>query len=168
MRFLLTAGIWIVFAGSVALFTSRRDARGPVESYARGPARGIFAVEVTASFAAEPDPFALDTGKEKAAGLVVRVNGVEAIRAATVRPGEALRAEPVKAVLVGKNELFIEAYPPQDQLNRSHAIRVRVLRDGEPVAEKTFWSEPGTPVAVAFALEVPAAGEPAKDEHDDH
>ena len=168
MRFLLTAAIWIVFAGSVALFTTRRDARGPVMSYARGPAKGVFAVEVTASFSAEPDPFALDTGKAKPAGLVVRVNGVEAIRAANVRPGEALRAEPVKAVLEGKNELFIEASPPQDQINRSHAIRVRILRDGEPVAERTFWSEPGTPIATAFPLEVPATAAPAKDEHDDH
>ncbi|MEK7468905.1 MAG: hypothetical protein AAB074_16140 [Planctomycetota bacterium] len=168
MRFLLTALIWVVFVGSVALFTSRRDARGPVASYARAAAKGIFAVEVTASFTAEPDPFALDTGKAKPAGLVVRVNGVEAIRAATVKPGAAIRVEPVAAVLEGKNELFIEAYPPADQLNRSHAIRVRILRDGEPVAERTFWSEPGTPIATAFPLEVPAAGAPAKDDHNDH
>jgi hypothetical protein len=168
MRILLSLAIWVVFAGGVALFTSRRDARGPVESYARAPAKGIFAVEVTASFAAEPDPFALDTGKEKAAGLVVRVNGVEVLRATHVTPGKALRAEPVPAVLEGKNELFVEASPPPDQLNRSHAIRIRVLRDGEPVAEKTLWSEPGTPVAAVFPLDVPASAPAEKDDHRDH
>lgn len=166
MRILLTAAIWVAFAGGVALFTARRDARGPVVSFERGPAKGVFAVEVTASFAASPDPFALDTGDVKAAGLVVRVNGVEAIRSATVEPGVALRAEPVAAVVEGKNELFVEASPPQDQLSRRHAVRVRVLRDGEPVAERTFWSEPGSPVAAAFPLDVPAA--PREEDAHDH
>lgn len=168
MRLILVAAVWVVFVGGVALYVARRDEHGDIASYEARPAAGTFSVEVTTSFPVEADPFALTAGGATAAGLILKVNGVEVLRRTEgVKVGEATVASPVPAVVVGKNELFIEAHPPQDQLLRSQAVRVRVLRDGEPVAEKTFWSEPGVPLSATFPLEVPAE---AKKEggHDDH
>jgi hypothetical protein len=167
MRVLLAAACWVAIVGGVAVFQASRAARGPARKYAAHTAAGIFAVEVVASFDSVPDPFALTAGGQKAAAIAVRVNGVEALRKVDgVRAGEALRAEPVPGVVVGRNELFLEANPPQDLISRTHALRVRVLRDGRPVAERTFWTDPGTPLAAAFPLDVPAATGPEEDRHD--
>jgi hypothetical protein len=158
MRLVLSAAYWAVIVGGVALFIAQRDARRAAPVYVAEEAKGIFALDAVVSFSAEPDPFALDTGGAKAAGLVVRLNGRDVLREEKLKAGVAARAEAVTGVVVGKNELFVEANPPTDQLDRAHAVRVRVLRDGVPVAEATVWSEPGMPVAAPVSLDVPKAG----------
>ncbi|NUN47512.1 MAG: hypothetical protein HUU15_01615 [Candidatus Brocadiae bacterium] len=161
MRLLLAALAWVVCVGGVALWTSARTAVGSGTPPARAGAEGVFTVEATVSFAAEPDLFALETEGEKAAALRVTVNGAEVLRAESrVLPGRPLVSAPAPAVFAGRNELFVQAHPPQRDLARSHAVRIRVLRDGEPVAERTFWTVPGTPLAETFPLDIPAAAAP--------
>lgn len=167
MRLLLAAAVWVACVGGVALFMARRESRAPAASYAARPATGKFSVEVTASFDVEVDPFGLVTDDTPAAGLIVRVNGVEVLRRKDgVRAGAPVAVESVAAVIVGTNELYVEAHPPQDAVGRAHALRVRVFRDGQPVAERTLWSEPGTPVSGTFSLEIAEAAGAPEDRHD--
>jgi hypothetical protein len=76
-----------------------------------------------------------------------------------MKAGKPVSGAPAPDVRVGRNEVFVQANPPEAALSRTHAVRLRVLRDGEPVAERTFWTEPGTPLSERFSLEVPAAQE---------
>ncbi len=59
-------------------------------------------------------------------------------------------------MVTGRNEFFIRAIP-QDSTNPiARAIRVRILRDGQPLTDETLWSEPGDVVEGAVVVEVPA------------
>ena len=125
---------------------------------------------VTTSFAVEPDPFALqsDAG-EKPHALLVKLNGREILKRTESFPGGTpVQTDHVEGIVEGLNELYVEANPPLDQAGRSHAVRVRVLRDGRPVLERSFWSEPGARIATTFALSVEKTDRAKREENHDH
>lgn len=148
--------------GGLSLFMSRREMVSAEAAIETVPAAGKFSVDVTLSFtAAAVDPFAVATEAGGRAPLLkVRLNGQELLNAASAPPaGEPILIDDAAGVVVGTNEFLIEADPPLAEANRAHAVRLRVLRDGRPIAEKTAWSEPGARLVARFELDVPAAAE---------
>lgn len=166
MRIVAAILIWVVLVGGVSLYMERREQITPPPEYVRPKAPGIYALDVTASFSVEPDPFAVQLDEKDApVALLLRMGEKELVRRTEkLEAGSLVAVDPIEGVVVGKNEFYIEANPPTEQLNRSHAVRVRIQRDGETVADRTFWTDPGSKLATAFVLEV--APDVAKE--DDH
>lgn len=170
MRPLLAACIWIVLVGGLALYMGTQQAAPTPREFAPQEAGGVFALEVTTSFAAEPDPFALRLDDaQQAAAVLVRLNGKDVLRrTGRLDSGTPLRVEPIAGIVTGRNEFYVEANPPTDQPTQAHAVRVRVLRDGESVAERTLWSENGARIAATFELSVDATPQSPESQHDEH
>lgn len=160
-RLLAAAFISTLILGGLSLFIDRRDPRADIDvtqQVARA-AEGKFSLDVTLSFSpASDDPFALVTkNAEKKPTLVVQLNGHQILATRDAVPaGELISVHDISGVGIGDNEILVEADPPLDDANRAHAVRVRVLRDGQPIAEQTSWSEPGTRLVARMRLNVPA------------
>ncbi len=159
-RLLAAALVSTLILGGLSLFIDRRDPRADIDVTPRAArvAEGKFSLDVTLSFSpASDDPFALFTkNAEKKPTLVVQLNGHQVLATRDAVPaGELITVPDVSGVGVGDNEILVEADPPLEDANRSHAVRVRVLRDGQPIAEQTSWSEPGTRLVARMRLNVP-------------
>jgi hypothetical protein len=167
MRPVLAICVWFVLLGGLALFMHSKHERSGFRSFESKPAAGGFSLEVTPTFAVEPDPFALRTGStEQPAALLVKVNGREVLRREDkVDEGAPLTVQNVSGMIEGPNELYLEANPPLAQANKAHAVRVKVARDGEQIADKTLWSEPGVKLAATFRVDVQPREEKRKDVH---
>ena len=167
MRPIVAALIWIVLVGGLTLYTNTRE---PVKaSRTAGPQQveGTFALEITPSFAAEPDPFALRSDADRGApALTIRVNGKEALRVTDrTEPGRPIRVEPVPGLVQGENEIYVEANPPLSAGAGAYAARVRFIRDGRTVTDRTFWSEPGSRIAETFLVKTLAQPQPQEQGH---
>lgn len=126
---------------------------------------GVFALQVTTTFAVEPDPFALRTERNEASALLVKLNGNEILRKTDkVQAGAPIRVEPVPGLIDGRNEFYLEANPPVGLANLSYAVRVQLFRDEQLVAERSFWSEPGSRIASSFQVSISKETKP-KDDH---
>jgi hypothetical protein len=167
MRPVLAVCVWIVLLGGLGLFMHSKHESGGFRSVESRPATGGFSLEVTPTFAVEPDPFALRTGPgEQPAALLVKVNGREVLRREDrVEGGAPLTAHNVTGMIEGPNELYLEANPPLEQANKAHAIRVKVVRDSEQIADRTLWSEPGVKLATTFRVDVRPREDKGKDVH---
>jgi len=125
-------------------------------------------LELTLTFEPESDPFALATD-EKDLDLppvvIVRLNNVEvsAIHEG-IAPGVPWLKEDIEGVVLGTNELFIEATPPIADIMTYHAVRVRLLEDGREIADRTFWSQSGENVIGTLRFE--KGSDKAEREHD--
>jgi hypothetical protein len=131
-------------------------------------AQGHYALEITTTFAVEPDPFALQTeGGEQKPALLVRLADKEILRVTErLESGVPIGVEPLTELTEGTNEIYLEASAPLEQAGKSHAVRVRVLRDGQTVAERSFWS--GSDGRVADTMRFVAAIPRDKDEGHGH
>jgi hypothetical protein len=151
----LTLGIFAAVGGYLR-FAERTQRRTPAaEGHDAATAAGAFDVEITFTFDAGADAaFSLDP--TQATAVRVEFRGRELMRMEQpVAAGTALRLEDVKGITPGVNEFFIEAQPANPSLDVAHAVRVRVFRDGNPLADQTLWSDPGLPVSGAVRVEVP-------------
>ena len=111
-------------------------------------------VELTLTFAAGPDAFSLGDESD-APSLLVLLNGQPVLRRTDVLPANVspLLIEDVPGVFVGRNEFFVQASPTDSNVRA--AVRVRILRGGNPVADETMWPEFGGLVQGTISLEVP-------------
>lgn len=155
--------IWLVLVGGLTLYMDHRDSR-PVAARtaaALDMAGGRYSVEVTPSFAAEADPFALAIGDAaETSALSVTLRGRDLLSlAGGNEPGVPLEIANVEGVTAGDNEILLRAAPPPDAPSRRHFVQVRVLRDGLPLADETFWSEGGARVEGVLRFAAPSAGE---------
>lgn len=118
-------------------------------------APGEFSIDVTLSFDAGPDQFALDV-QEDAPSLLVQMNGNELLkRTGNLSASESpIELRSIDGINVGNNDFYVQA-SPSDMTLRSSSVRIRVLRDGAVIADKTIWSEPGEIVQGSLRLEVP-------------
>lgn len=156
MRIIVAVLIWICFVGGVGLYIHHRSraavtSAGPVEMET---AEGNYALEITSTFIVEPDPFAIQSNdQEKPSALLVRLGDLEIIRITDrMEAGTPIRVEPLRGLVIGDNEIYVEANPPLNQAGRSHALRMQVLKNGQAWKEKTFWSTPGGKVADTLRL----------------
>lgn len=162
MRLFFTALVWLLIVGGLFLYIEQRDARilQPAEATTAPEILGSdYVLEITPTFGAEADPFALRDEDQAPATLLVRLGGVDVLREA--RPlarGETLRIEPLTGLQAGRNELFIEASPSFEESHLAHALRVKLLLSGVVQLDRTLWGEAGTKVTgtVEFLIEHPA------------
>ncbi len=156
MRPIIAAAIWLVLVGGLTAYMSTRQEVIAPRTFDLPKGKGEFSMEITASFDAEPDPFSLRADKDDpATTLLVKLNGRQVLqRTDKVPGGTPLVAENIAGVIQGKNEVYLEVNPGVTDIYKPHAVRVRVLRDNEPIAERTFWSEPGTRIAGTLSFDV--------------
>jgi hypothetical protein len=165
MRPALAVVLVAAILGGLQGYMSLRDRmRPPPAQEVETSAAGIFSLDLTLTFDAGPDPFALDL--DDAPSLLVEFRGQQLLReTGSVPAGQPIVIAPIRGVDQGKNEFFVKAVPADSNVDVSRAVRVRVLRDGEPISESTLWSEPGLPVQGKVDLVVPASAAPS-DDHD--
>jgi hypothetical protein len=155
MRPFLAVIIWVVFIGGLGAYMQHREAATAPKAQVQRHAEGAFSLEITPTFALETDPFALQSGGVAPAVLSVRVNGNEVVRLTDPRQGQAaIRVEPVPGLVEGNNEFYVEANPPAGEASTAHAARMRIYRDGLPVADRVLWADAGARIAEAFQLTV--------------
>jgi len=161
--------LWIAVFGGLALYMKRLETKrpAPAPEPPRIESPAVYALEVTTTFNVEPDPFALRTDDSgKPAALLVRIAEREIMRVAEVQAGIPVRAEPVAGIIQGMNEFFVEANMPLDTTGKSVALRMRLIGDGLPVAEQTFWSEGESRIAGTFRVGLDKDKEGNKFHHD--
>jgi hypothetical protein len=142
-------------------------------------AEGKFNVEITLTFDANADTaFVIDP-----TSVLVSLEGRNLINSSEAfTAGRPVIAEDVAAVKVGPNEFWVEVHAGdaadegrdsfsigldetagEEKVAVARAVRVRILRDGIPIAEQTLWSEPGEPVEGKVSVVVPADEIPSHD-----
>ena len=154
-RIAAVLSLWVIVLGGLNLYMNRLEARksvlAPVPSQAESSAD--YALEITTTFNVEPDPFALRTdNSSKPAALLVRIGEKVLADISEAEAGIPVRIAPVPGMLAGVNEFFVEANMPLEMTGRNLALRLRLLRDGLPAAEKTFWSEGENRIAGTFRV----------------
>ena len=173
MRIIATIIVWVAFIGSMAFYMKQRDVAG----YASDDiiqfkkATRVYALELTPSFVPESDPFALNLDNQNTTSpLIVKLGDREIFRiSAPPDTVEYYRIEPLTHLHFGKNEIFVEASPPAGDYFTSNALRIRLMENGHPLAEKTIWSPPGAKISGTFQFNLKENGpEPLREEHDEH
>src|SRR5208283_5422864 len=113
---------------------------------------GTFGLDITLSFTARPDSFGVDTD-EKPTSLLLRLNGKEILRRHDeVAAGIPVLVEPVRGLVDGVNEFYVESSPPSGEVPRAQALRLRCFRDGKELTDRTNWTEAGANVSGAFSI----------------
>ena len=122
-------------------------------------ASGAYGIDLSITFDAGPDEFALSDVSD-APSLLVQMNGEEVLRRTdTVSADQSpIQIPSVKGVVVGTNEFFIQASPSDMSSLTPGSARIRITRDGHVVSDKTIWSEAGEILQGTAVLEVPSDG----------
>ena len=163
-RFVFVAILWVVCVGGVALYMQARDAvrlAGPAAPVAAPQtAAAHYDLEVTLTFEAQADPFALTAeAAEPPVAVGVRLNNTNAVDVPEdLAPGVPWVLPDLDGVVFGTNELLIEATPPLDGVQARHAVRVRVLEQGNAIADQTFWSEGGAKITGTLLFQAASGG----------
>ena len=150
LAIVLTTGI----LGGLQAFLSFRKTDGPYVGAQLIQATGEYALELTLSFDAGPDPFGLDA--EDTPSVLVSLAGQELLRRTdTISASQPLLIPSVAGLVVGRNEIFVQASSADTSSLRPRALRLRVLRDGTSLAEQSLWANSGEPVQGTIIAEVP-------------
>jgi hypothetical protein len=154
MRIFVAVIVWVIFIGGLSLYMKHR---GFVDYstnnlYEFQQVEQVYALEVTPSFILESDPFALAMDIHNSSpALLIRLGEHELFNiGAPLTTTETFKVEPLHNLIVGQNEIYVEATPPTNHFSTYNALRIRVLKNGYPFVEKTLWSPPGAKVAGTF------------------
>lgn len=160
MKFVLTAFIWIVIIGSVVLYIGTREEAVSHTVKENQRLEVMYDLEIFASFKLEPDPYtqgkASSAEKKGNNSLLIMLNGDVAVK-------ENSRYEEMKPVLfrnkvqlkTGKNEIYIEAFSSDKNINKDLFLRLRLLEGRSVKYEKTFWSGGENSIRGVFIIDVP-------------
>lgn len=158
--------VWATIAGVMFFYNETRQYHAEtVETIsATVKAAASVTIEVTATFSAEKDPFALDVpGGSESSPLILRLGDLTLIENAdALKPGIPFIAGPLKSLKAGSRELYIEASPPIENGARHHALRIRIFGQGRLIAEKTFWAEPGGKITGVLPFNLKAVEYPGE------
>ena len=149
--------IWVIGMGGLSLYMHTRDiarAQENAEMSVQKTPEGTFGLDITLSFTAQPDSFEVKTDEtEKPTSLLVRLNGKEILRRDDeVAAGIPVLVEPVRGLVDGVNEFYVESSPPSGEAPRAEAVRLRCFRDGKELIEHTYWTEAGPNISAAFSI----------------
>jgi hypothetical protein len=149
--------IWIIGMGGLSLYMHTREvahADKNTEVNERSGPEGTFGLDITLSFTAQPDSFEVKTHEtDKLTSLVVRLNGKEILhRYDEVAAGIPVPVKPVKGLVDGVNEFYVESSPPSGEAPRAQAVRLRCFRDGKELTEHTYWTEVCTNISATFSI----------------
>lgn len=152
MRFALTAAVWAVIAILISVTFSLRGSGTGSEHVTSSEKTYPVSFEITATFAVEKDPFALNIGEENKAFSILLDGRAVFSTEDGIKDREPFATEEFR-IGAGKHELFINANPAQSGL--ANALRIRVLSSGNPLEDKTFWFQTGQAVnaSLIFTLE---------------
>ncbi|MCU0615140.1 MAG: hypothetical protein MUD09_08700 [Desulfobacterales bacterium] len=160
MRIFVTVIVWVVFIGGLSLYMKHRGSVNYLEenTHQFKMVEKVYALEVTPSFVLESDPFSLTMdSRDSSSILLVRLGNHEILNVDDPLTGsEAFTVEPLQGLIVGENEIYVEASPPLDNFTTQNALRVRIIENGFPLAEKTIWSPPGAKVSGTFQFTLKA------------
>lgn len=167
MRPLLAIAVWVILVGGLSWYMQTRQEVAAVQSFQPTALETRLTLEITPSFAMEPDPFALQVDeRDRAVALLVRLNGRDVLKKTEkLTDGSRIVVDDIQGLVEGRSEFYVEAYPLLSEASQSHAVRIRVKREGQTIAERTLWSEPGSRIAATFSLEI-RSNRPSQD--DDH
>jgi hypothetical protein len=122
-----------------------------------------YSLEITPTFTAQEDPYALDTGDKRTPVLTVKLNGSTILeRYNDVERGESIQLEKVTGLVRGWNEFHIEASTSGSEYSRARALRFRLFQGLNPVLERTLWAAPGERLsgAIPYGIELEPGKEP--------
>jgi hypothetical protein len=159
MRIALTVLIWLLMVGGLSLYIQQRDRRLPPgiqTPTTEAESMEGYTLEITPTFSPEPDPFALQRDPAASATLVVWLGERELFRSEQALPaGKTVSVHPVAGLVVGRNELYLQAGPPLSEALMDHAVRVRLRQGNREVFDETLWGLSGANVAgtIPFILE---------------
>jgi hypothetical protein len=160
MRIFITVIVWVVFIGGLTLYMNHRGSAdyAVVNFHEFKKVEKVYALEVTPSFVLKSDPFALNIdGRNGSPALLVRLGQHIIFEVdAPLTISETYKVEPLNGLIIGENEIYVEASPPLNQISTQNALRVRIMKNGNPVAEKTIWSSPGSKVSGTFQFTLKA------------
>jgi hypothetical protein len=161
-RPLLALAIVLGILGTVWAYERfQASVKQPVSAPAEHLAAAAYALDITLTFPAAADAFALN----EPYSLLLTFRGETLLKETEpIDPGRPLQVKKIPNVVEGRNEFYLEVTPAENDEPRDHAVRLRILRDDVVVAEQTLWSPPGEPVQGLMTLTVPAAAK--VDEHE--
>lgn len=164
MRFVAVIVIWIILIGGLQLFLGHRRSLAPIENYIQAHASGLYRLDITSTFTAKPDPFALNIENDNSSSaVVIQLGGHDIFNTnESIEAGRAITITPLPDLQIGKNEFYIEINPPLDQ---AQAVRIRLFQDDRLIQQKSFWSEPGERLVGTFTVDI---SEHATQEDSDH
>ena len=158
MRIVLAILTWVLFVGGLALYMTTRQVEPlPQQEVLQSTMAGEeLALELTADFPLEPDPFGLWSGDSpETAALTVRTPRREVFRVShPVDANRTLRLEPIPDLVEGTNELYLEASPPLEVAGQPLSLTVRLLRHGNPATEQVLRAPDGGRIAGTFRFRV--------------
>lgn len=126
----------------------------PVSAPAERLAADPYRLDITLTFPAAADAFALSDPYS----LLLSFRGKTLLKETEpIESGRPLLVKQIPGVVEGRNEFYLEVTPAESDEPREHAVRLRILRDNEVIAEQTLWSPPGEPVRGLTTLVVPTA-----------
>ena len=158
MRPLSAIAVVILILGGVQFYMSQRPTVVRQVADEEVQAGGDFSLDITLTFDAGPDAFALDVND--APSLLVLFRGNELIRETElVSAGEVVTVEKIDNVVNGQNEFFVQATPADSDALLARALRIRILRDGQVISDSSLWSEPGETIQGTLLLELSLAEE---------
>lgn len=139
----------ITILGGLQGYFMLRDRFGPSAApLVERPAPGLYSLEITLTFDAGPDPFALEAGDQTCLEVLFRGDALLR-RTERVSAGEVVVITPISSIMAGsdeaqgRNEFVVRATPADSRPELAYAARVRLLRDGASVAEQILWSDSG-------------------------
>lgn len=155
MRPLMALAIVAGILGGLQLYMQQRPRSSSQAEINELLVTGQFRLEVTLTFDAGPDAFALDAAT--APSLLIQLRGLDVLRRTeTLSAGEPIVVDQVRGLVAGRNEFFVQASPADSATLVARALRVRLLRDGSPAGEQTLWAEPGDAVQGTLTVDLPA------------
>jgi hypothetical protein len=122
----------------------------PAVAEADVAASGTYSADITLTFDAQADEFAL----EPVSLVFKRQQETLLKREELVPAGTPLVIENLPGIVEGENEFYFECVPKEDGRQIARAVRIRLFHDGVPVAEQTLWAEPGMVPHGAVVLKV--------------
>jgi len=169
VRFVAIIIIWISLIGGLFAWLNHTTPIYIENHITQEKAQGKFDIEITPTFDAKADPFALKLDNHVQADIfTVLLKGKPILNSTdNIIGGIPIVIKNVDNIIVGKNEFYIEAGIPQAQSAHVHAIRVRIIRDDFEVAHKSIWTTPGTKLQTTFILDVQTE-QLIKDNRHDH
>lgn len=163
MRFVAVIAIWVILIGGLQLFLGHRQSLAPMKNHTQAHATGLYRLDITSTFTAKTDPFALNIeGDDSSSAVVIQLGGHDIFKTnETIEAGRAITITPLPDLKVGKNEFYIEISPPLDQAQQAQAVRIRLFQDDRLIQQKSFWSEPGERLVGTFTVAI--AEQPAQE-----
>lgn len=159
MRIISVILVWIFIIGGIFAYMAHQNAGRKAVLLTNDEVikkKTTCRFEITSTFTAESDPFALTLpGEESNTGFILKVGNRTILKKAdNIQAGIPFTTEEIANLAIGTNEAWLEASPPVDNYTLHNAVRLAVFQGDQKLSEKTLWSEPGAKIAGTVSFEL--------------